>query len=183
MFLTPAELERLTGRRRFSAQRRELVRLAVPFIHAATGEPLVRRSDWRDWPNPSDSPERRARINEDLRLHVASAVRLERRNVSGCVYVIDEGDDASPVKIGHSASGSAKQRLASLQTGNSRQLRVARILDGDIEVERLLHSAFDAERVGGEWFVRSVRLFAFLACGSRLVSECLLAAAMAPTPE
>jgi len=42
MFLTPDELERLTGRRRFSAQRRALDLLRIPYVRAATGEPLVR---------------------------------------------------------------------------------------------------------------------------------------------
>jgi hypothetical protein len=42
MFLTPGDLERLTGRRRFSAQRRALNALGVPYLIAATGEPLVR---------------------------------------------------------------------------------------------------------------------------------------------
>lgn len=43
MFLTPDELERLTGRRRFSAQRRALDVLRIPYVRAATGEPLVRQ--------------------------------------------------------------------------------------------------------------------------------------------
>lgn len=41
MFLSAAELERLTGKKRFSAQRRVLDSLGVPYTTAATGEPLV----------------------------------------------------------------------------------------------------------------------------------------------
>lgn len=42
MFLTPDELARLTGRVRFSAQCRALDELRIPYVRAATGEPLVR---------------------------------------------------------------------------------------------------------------------------------------------
>ena len=43
MFLTPDELERLTGgRKRFSAQRRALDRMGIRYVTAANGEPLVR---------------------------------------------------------------------------------------------------------------------------------------------
>ena len=45
MFLTPAELARLTGRTRYSAQRRALDRLGIRYLLAATGEPLVRQAD------------------------------------------------------------------------------------------------------------------------------------------
>jgi hypothetical protein len=42
MFLTVADLRRLTGRSRYSAQRRALDRLGIRYTTAATGEPLVR---------------------------------------------------------------------------------------------------------------------------------------------
>ena len=41
-FLAPADVQRLTGRSRFSAQRRALDRLGIRYVTAATGEPLVR---------------------------------------------------------------------------------------------------------------------------------------------
>lgn len=41
MFLTAADVERLTGKVRFSAQRRALDRLGVRYKVADTGEPLV----------------------------------------------------------------------------------------------------------------------------------------------
>lgn len=53
-FLTPAELERLTGgRKRFAAQRRALDRLSIRYITAANGEPLVRASDLDAKPRPA----------------------------------------------------------------------------------------------------------------------------------
>ena len=42
MFLTRADVQRLTGRSRFAAQRRALDRLGYRYTIAATGEPLVR---------------------------------------------------------------------------------------------------------------------------------------------
>jgi hypothetical protein len=42
MFLTPADLLRLTGKRRFTAQCRALDALGIAYRTAATGEPLVR---------------------------------------------------------------------------------------------------------------------------------------------
>lgn len=42
MFLPRADLIRLTGRKRFSAQRRALDALGIRYTLAATGEPLVR---------------------------------------------------------------------------------------------------------------------------------------------
>lgn len=42
MFLTAADLHRLTGRKRFTAQRRALDGLGIAYRVAATGEPLVR---------------------------------------------------------------------------------------------------------------------------------------------
>lgn len=44
-FLAPADLARLTGRRRYAAQRRALDQLGIPYVRAATGEPLVRADD------------------------------------------------------------------------------------------------------------------------------------------
>jgi hypothetical protein len=41
VFLTAEELRRLTGRKRFRAQREALDRLGIRYTVAATGEPLV----------------------------------------------------------------------------------------------------------------------------------------------
>ena len=45
LFLEPAEVYRMTGKRRYSAQRRALDSLGVRYIVAKSGEPLVRASD------------------------------------------------------------------------------------------------------------------------------------------
>jgi hypothetical protein len=65
MFLTAADVARLTKRTRFAAQRRALDRLRIRYRVAADGEPLVRQADlderprhgrnhepnWEGWPN------------------------------------------------------------------------------------------------------------------------------------
>lgn len=42
MFLPRADVQRLTGKVKFSAQRRALDELGIRYTQAATGEPLVR---------------------------------------------------------------------------------------------------------------------------------------------
>jgi hypothetical protein len=44
LFLSRADIARLTGKRRFSAQRRALDEMGVRYTIAATGEPLVREA-------------------------------------------------------------------------------------------------------------------------------------------
>lgn len=43
MFLTTEDVRRLTGKTRYTAQRRALTLLGIRFTVAATGEPLVRQ--------------------------------------------------------------------------------------------------------------------------------------------
>lgn len=45
LFVSPDELYRMTGRRRYSAQRKALDSLGIRYIVAKSGEPLVRTSD------------------------------------------------------------------------------------------------------------------------------------------
>lgn len=42
MFLTRPDVIRLTGKARYTAQRRALDGMGIPYTRAATGEPLVR---------------------------------------------------------------------------------------------------------------------------------------------
>jgi hypothetical protein len=44
LFLDPAEIVRLTGRKRFKAQRDALDRLGIRYTLSARGEPLVREA-------------------------------------------------------------------------------------------------------------------------------------------
>jgi Meiotically up-regulated gene 113 len=75
------------------------------------------------------------------------------------IYFIGEiGADNKPngiVKIGYTDGDSAKDRLASLQSGNPRRLRILKEIKGDRDAERLLHELFAEWRLSGEWFASS----------------------------
>jgi hypothetical protein len=83
------------------------------------------------------------------------------------VYIIGEADDG-PVKIGKAAD--PIDRLRTMQTGNSRRLRVEAVLLGDRLVERLLHEIWEPHAIrsvrkrgkvdappGTEWFEAAIR--------------------------
>lgn len=83
------------------------------------------------------------------------------------VYVIGEENDG-PVKIGKAAD--PIDRLRTMQTGNSRRLRVEAVLIGDRLVERLLHEIWEPHAIrsvrkrgkvdappGTEWFNAEIR--------------------------
>ncbi|HEX5594156.1 MAG TPA: GIY-YIG nuclease family protein [Solirubrobacterales bacterium] len=83
------------------------------------------------------------------------------------VYVIGEENDG-PVKIGKAAD--PIDRLRTMQTGNSRRLKVEALLIGDRLVERLLHEIWEPHAIrsvrkrgkvdappGTEWFKAEIR--------------------------
>lgn len=70
MFLTVADLQRITGVSRYSAQRRALDRLGIRYLRAATGEPLV-RPEWLD--GPGKQAQRGHRWDRIGRDHAAAA--------------------------------------------------------------------------------------------------------------
>lgn len=64
-FLPRSEVERLTKRVKFSAQRRALARMGIRFVPAADGEPLVRADALDGKPAPArNSSPRWERIGE-----------------------------------------------------------------------------------------------------------------------
>lgn len=69
------------------------------------------------------------------------------------LYIISEGPDG-PIKIGRSRSAGA--RLLTLQTGNSRPLRIAAAytmpIDQVTEAESYLHEELERHALVGEWF-------------------------------
>ena len=69
MFLTAAELEQLTGYRRYSKQRQALDRNAVPYFVAASGRPVVLKEDLVKRIVRPDGP----KANPRLRLAAANA--------------------------------------------------------------------------------------------------------------
>ena len=74
------------------------------------------------------------------------------------IYFIQEGENGL-IKIGYSHS--PERRLAKLQTGNPKPLKIIMTLDGDLDFESVLHQKFDDFRADGEWFypVKPIREF------------------------
>ena len=74
----------------------------------------------------------------------------ERKPRPQCfVYVLQaEGD--TPIKIGKAKD--VHHRMAVLQTGNPRPLRLRAVLVGDLELEAELHRELRGRRMVGEWF-------------------------------
>jgi hypothetical protein len=78
------------------------------------------------------------------------------------VYFIREGDKG-PIKIGHTF-GSPARRAASLQTGNSRGLRVLNSAPGSRKAEAGIHRALRRWRIRGEWFTPHPIVVRFSLC-------------------
>jgi hypothetical protein len=64
------------------------------------------------------------------------------------IYFISDGEY---VKIGYT-NGNPLERLASLQTGNARLLKVLHTMPGSLSEEQALHQRFHHLRACGEWF-------------------------------
>ena len=80
-----------------------------------------------------------------IREQNALAERAQHR-AAAFTYAIADGDGL--IKIGIACDVEA--RLAILQTGNARELRVVGVMDGNHENQ--LHERFASYRVRGEWF-------------------------------
>ena len=65
------------------------------------------------------------------------------------VYFIQEGE-SGPIKIG--VANDTAKRLATLQTGNSSELRLIGDVMGGSILEAKLHTKFEKHHVRGEWF-------------------------------
>lgn len=81
------------------------------------------------------------------------------------IYFVAEDDPvagtAAFIKIGYTDDGMTA-RLATLQTGNSRSLRVILEVQGGLHHERFLHRYFKQECVQLEWFRPARRLLDFI---------------------
>ena len=77
-----------------------------------------------------------------------SYIPVNRESIK--LYFIQEGM-RGPIKIG--LSKDPQERLKALQTGNSKKLRMLWYIEPKtLEVESILHKAFDEHRICGEWF-------------------------------
>lgn len=76
------------------------------------------------------------------------------------VYFIRSGHDGD-VKIGFSGAA-PMTRLAQLQTGNPKTLRLLCAVEGNASTERRLHARYAALRTTGEWFQAAEPLLSFI---------------------
>lgn len=90
--------------------------------------------------------------------------KLQRQSLSRSprsrVYFAQEGA-AGPIKIGTAVDVHA--RVKSFSTGNSSEVRLLAMLQGDRSVENLLHSIFSEAHLRGEWFRPTPSLLQFIA--------------------
>lgn len=79
----------------------------------------------------------------------------------GHLYVV-QSVGQTPVKIGFTSRDDILVRVAGLQTGNPHLLRVLATTRATFEDEHIVHKAFAAERMCGEWFDLSPRVQTFI---------------------
>lgn len=158
LYLTVGELHRVTGLRVVREQAEWLRAHDVPFTPGRYGIPLVGRSRIdglgaviRD----SDSAQTLEWIEKIAGVFSAP--------LPGVVYVLDEGDDASAVKIGWSSCDDIRWRMQDIQIGNPRRLRAVHTGPGSERLERLIHRMLRKDCVTCEWFARSAETRTFLA--------------------
>lgn len=81
--------------------------------------------------------------------------------MNGYVYFIGPAIHLRRVKIGFTKVGIVN-RLTALQTGSAWPLKIYGFVQGDIQLERVLHETFAPLRLQGEWFNLELKLLAFL---------------------
>lgn len=77
------------------------------------------------------------------------------------IYFIQCGKNG-PIKIGKTSNG-IEERMAQLQTGCPYELRLLCVFTDVDYKESEIHKRFRHERVRGEWYRPSIRLFKFMA--------------------
>jgi hypothetical protein len=82
--------------------------------------------------------------------------------MSGSIYFIG-CTETKRLKIGFTA-GDPYKRLRTLQTGSPTRLVLLETYHGTIQDEQDLHRKFATERLHGEWFEMTERLFEHLCC-------------------
>jgi len=72
---------------------------------------------------------------------------------TGLIYFISTGEE---IKVGFTQDVAA--RVADLQTGNHKKLRVEETFVSYREAEKMIHQRFKADHLAGEWFSRSFEM-------------------------
>lgn len=76
------------------------------------------------------------------------------------VYFLKERRFRGNIKIGYSTI--TKNRVSELQVGNSQELQVLLVAEGDRGTESALHNKFKRLKVRGEWFKADKELLDFI---------------------
>jgi len=149
-----AEIAAASCRGDYAGQVKWLEANKVPFRHGPL-IPIIRRAEADPglWlrpapPNPID------------------VVFAKAGSLMGRVYIVDEGDDDAPVKVGF-ATTSVGKRVSALQTGNHRMLRVVYTERAPCRVEGHIHALLEQSRVNGEWFARTAAVCRFIHVAAR----------------
>jgi acylphosphatase len=120
--------------------------------------------DYCNWVNSGNKPvpraklksaghkaPQRSRLSDDPEVKAALGVlrdaRAQRKGVQGYVYLISDG---TAYKIGYSTN--PEKRVAELQTGNPRVLRLVAKMKGTESDEKALHTRFHYANLVQEWF-------------------------------
>jgi hypothetical protein len=75
------------------------------------------------------------------------------------IYFIQQGEDG-PIKVGYSTS--PKERLKALQTASPYALHLFKVVEGNEEMEKQIHSRFAEVQLQGEWFQPTESLLAYI---------------------
>lgn len=88
------------------------------------------------------------------------------------IYFIQESGDGC-IKIGRSKDPIS--RLKAIQGHNPNSLKLLKVINGDIEEEKILHGLFFRERIrsAGEWFVPSEELMKFINLKEQNIINCI----------
>lgn len=146
-----------TGQLKYADQAEWLASRGFAFTIDKVGMPLLDRR--------AMVTERRRESNPATAEAIAKIARVFSAPTPGCVYVVDEGSNVSPVKIGWSLSTAEtlKFRVQQLQCGNPRRLRVLVHGPGSVSIELFIHRALRRARLSGEWFDRTPEVVSFIA--------------------
>lgn len=79
--------------------------------------------------------------------------------MKGTIYFV-QAHDGEPVKIGFSRD--VKRRINAIQKSNGSRLVTLGLMDGDLDVEKTIHTKFANLRLHGEWFLPGQELLNFI---------------------
>ena len=97
--------------------------------------------------------------NRDFDKEIEAICKEFDKTHTECVYFV-QAKQLKLIKIG--VTKNLKSRLSALNTGCPDDLKVLKIIQGDVSLEKLLHEKFAHLRVKGEWFTPSAELLKYI---------------------